>query len=391
MKVLICMDAWKGSLSAEAACGAVAAGLRAVCPGVETRLCPLADGGEGTRDLLAKLRPGKMIRKPVQGPLAGMTVEDGYLFWLESKGALIEMALCAGLPLLKASERNPLRSTTYGVGEWMHDAISRGARDITLAAGGSATVDGGMGMAQALGWRFLDADGRELGFGGGELLRLDRIVPPADLPEFKLRVMCDVTNPLLGAKGAAAVFGPQKGADAEMVDLLEAGLTRLAEVIERDLGQELRTLSGGGAAGGIAAGAVAFFGAELVSGVEEMMRMAGLDRQIAEADWVITGEGRVDSQSLDGKVLSGVLNRAGAAGVKVAVIAGSCELSETAMRAAGLRAAFSANDRGWPLDEAMARAAELAETAGRRFAETLLEKSGKTASPPSAAPAPEDG
>jgi glycerate 2-kinase len=372
MNVLLCMDAWKGSLSAQAACEAVAAGIHEICPEAETRFCPLADGGEGTRELLARLKPGEIKRKQVQGPLEGMTVNDGYLFWPDSGAALIEMALCAGLPLLTETERNPLLTTTFGVGEWMADALGRGAREMTLAAGGSATVDGGMGMAQALGWQFLDASGQELGFGGRELLRLDRIVPPADQPDFKLRVMCDVTNPLLGEKGAAAVFGPQKGADAAQVALLENALRRLAEVIERDLGQDVRGLIGGGAAGGIAAGAVAFFGAELVSGVEEMMRMAGLHAQIADADWVITGEGRVDSQSLDGKVLSGVLKTAKSSSAKVAVIAGSCDLSHADLKTAGLAAAFSANDQGLPLEQAMAQAGQLAQTAGRRFAESYL-------------------
>lgn len=372
MKILLCMDAWKGSLSAQAACEAVAAGIHEICPEAETRFCPLADGGEGTRELLAQLRPGKIVCKAVQGPLEGMTIDDGYLFWPDSGAALVEMALCAGLPLLTETERNPCLTTTFGIGEWMADALDRGAREITLAAGGSATVDGGMGMAQALGWQFLDASGQELGFGGVELLRLEHIVPPADKPDFKMRVMCDVTNPLLGEKGAAAVFGPQKGADAEQVKILEQALSRLAEVIERDLGQDVRGLIGGGAAGGIAAGAVAFFDAELVSGVEEMMRMAGLHEQIADADWVITGEGRVDSQSLDGKVLSGVLKTAKSSSAQVAVIAGSCDLSEADLKTAGLAAALSANDQGLPLDQAMARADALAQSAGRRFAERYL-------------------
>lgn len=372
MKIVLCMDAWKGSLSARQACEAVAAGILQLRPGAEMIYCPLADGGEGTRDLLSQLRPGKIIRKKVQGPLAGLHIEDGYLYWPDARAALIEMALCAGLPLLSPGQRNPLLTTTYGVGEWMADAVARGCHDLTLAVGGSATVDGGIGMAQAMGWQFLDAAGQELGFGGGELRRLDRIVAPGKKMDFKLRVMCDVTNTLLGEKGAAAVFGPQKGADAAQVAVLEEGLSRLAAVIERDLGMDLRRLPGGGAAGGIAAGAVAFLGAELVPGVDEMMRMAGLDRQMADADWVITGEGRVDSQSLEGKVLSGVLRTARGAMAKVAVIAGSCDLSGEDLADAGLRAAFSANDRGLPIEEAMSRAAELAEAAGRRFAQTHL-------------------
>ncbi|MDF3129370.1 glycerate kinase [Kiritimatiellaeota bacterium B1221] len=370
MKILLCMDSWKGSLSAIEACEAVAKGIRSVQSDAKCDFAPMADGGEGTQELFEVLRPGSKVLKTVQGPLAGMRVDDGYLFWPEAGEALIEMARCSGLPLLTEKEKNPMWTTTFGVGEWIADTVERGCRQITLAVGGSATVDGGMGMAQALGWRFLDAEGKELGFGGGALRRLHRIMPPANQPDLKMRVMCDVTNPLLGEKGSAAVFGPQKGADAQMVEDLEAGLTRLAECIERDLGMDVRTLPGGGAAGGIAAGAVAFFGAELVSGVDEMMRIADLPAKIAQADWVITGEGRVDSQSLDGKVLSGILKSA--ADTPVAVIAGSCLLRDEDLQSAGLAAALSANDQRLPLEEALARAGELAENAGKRFAETCL-------------------
>lgn len=364
------MDSWKGSLSAIEACEAVAKGIQSLFPAAECDFAPMADGGEGTQELLEILRPGQKIVKTVQGPLAGSRIEDGYLFWPDSGEALIEMARCAGLPLLSEAEKNPMLTTTFGVGEWIADAVERGCGQITLAVGGSATVDGGVGMAQALGWQFLDAQGKELGFGGGELIRLHKIIPPENPSKIKVRVMCDVTNPLLGEKGSSAVFAPQKGADAEMVKDLEAGLARLATCIESDLGIDVREIPGGGAAGGIAAGAVAFFGAELVSGVDEMMRIAGLPSKIRAADWVITGEGRVDSQSLDGKVLSGVIKAAG--DKPVAVIAGSCQLTEADLKQAGLAAAFSANEQNLPLAEAIARAGELAEVAGRRFAETCL-------------------
>jgi glycerate kinase len=227
-------------------------------------------------------------------------------------------------------------------------------------------------MAQAMGWHFLNSEGNELGLGGEALCTLDKIIPPETLPELQVRVMCDVTNPLLGEKGAAAVFGPQKGASPEQVTILESALTRLAEVIHRDLGVDVRFLPGGGAAGGIAAGAVAFFGAELVSGVDEMMRITDLNSKLQAADWVITGEGRVDLQSLDGKVLSGVLDAVKGSSTQVVVIAGSCDLKDKYLKKAGLFDAFSANDQGLPLVEAIARASELAEAAGRRFAKMHL-------------------
>jgi glycerate kinase len=281
------------------------------------------------------------------------------------------MALCAGLPLLAEEERNPLVTTTYGVGEWMRDALDRGCRSITLAVGGSSTVDAGMGLAQAMGWHFEDEQGEELELGGGELARLHRILPPSTPLNFHLRVMCDVTNPLLGAKGAAAVFGPQKGADAEDVTRLEQGLSRFAEVVKRDLGVDVSDLPGGGAAGGIPAMAVACFGAELVSGVDEMIRLTGLTEKLAAADYVITGEGRVDGQSLDGKVLCGVLSAAKTARIRVGIIAGSCTLTPEELEAAGIADALSANHQHLPLEQALAKADSLAEEAGFHLGKRL--------------------
>lgn len=373
MKIVICMDSWKGSLGAMDACRAAGKGLHRALPDAEIVFSPLADGGEGTLALVAEARPGKRVFMRVQGPLPHQRIEDAYLMWPDSGEALIEMALCAGLPLLTESERNPLITTTYGVGEWMRDALKRGCRSITLAVGGSATVDAGMGLAQAMGWRFEDTRGRELGFGGGELARLHALIPPADPSDFSLRVMCDVTNPLLGSNGAAAVFGPQKGAGPEDIIRLEEGLVRFAEVAERDVGVKVADLPGAGAAGGIPAVALACFGAELVSGVEEMMRLTGLADKMADADFVITGEGKVDSQSLDGKVLSGVVKHAKAAGVPLGIIAGSCTLAPEELDAAGITGAESANYQNLPLAQALAQAASLAEEAGFRLGRRLVE------------------
>ncbi|MDA3874936.1 MAG: glycerate kinase [Kiritimatiellae bacterium] len=374
MKIVMCMDSWKGSLGAMEACRAAARGIQRALPDAEMVFSPLADGGEGTLALIAEARPGQRISMQVQGPLAHQRIEDAYLLWPESGEALIEMALCAGLPLLAENERTPLITTTYGVGEWMRDALDRGCTSITLAVGGSATVDAGMGLAQAMGWRFEDEQGRELGFGGGELVRLHRLIPPAVSPNFQLRVMCDVTNPLRGPNGAAAVFGPQKGANPEDVKRLEQGLTRFAEVVKRDLGLDIADLPGTGAAGGIPASAVACFGAELVSGVEEMMRLTGLPEKMAAADFVICGEGSVDRQSLDGKVLSGVLKAAKSTHTRVGIIAGSCTLTREELLAAGVTEAASANHQNLPLQEALAKAAVFAEEAGFRLGTRLRDE-----------------
>lgn len=377
MKFVICMDAWKGSLSARSACEAVAQGIHAVLPHAETLCCPMADGGEGTMGVVAAQRPGQRISLEVTGPFPDRRVQADYLYWADAGEAFVEMAVCAGLPLLAEDERDPLRTTTRGVGELMADAMQRGAKKIFLAVGGSATVDGGTGMAAALGWQFLDASGRPLPEGGGALAQLDRIVPVSAGRAFpELDVLCDVTNPLLGARGAARVFAPQKGANPEAVEDLEAGLARFAACCQRDLGKSIATLPGGGAAGGIAAGAVALLGGRLVSGVDAVMDMIGLSPKLSDADWVITGEGRFDDQSLEGKVVSGVLRRAQAQGVPVAVVAGSCGLDAAAMASSGIWYAEAANNQGLPLAQAMREAEALAADAGARLAQRITGECG---------------
>ena len=366
------MDSWKGSLSAGEACARVGEGVVSVRKDAEVVACPMADGGEGTLDLVEAARPGERRWLEVAGPLPGRRARAPYLVWRGEGTALVEMAACAGLTLLRFSERDPLRATTAGVGELITAAREGGAGDIVLAVGGSATVDGGTGMARALGWRFLDKRGRELGPGGGDLARLERIVPPETSAPVSVRVMCDVTNPLVGPRGAAQVFAPQKGATPEQVVRLEEGLGRLADCVERDLGVKgVGALPGGGAAGGLGAGAVAFLGAHLVPGVEEVMRICGLEAQIRNAELVVTGEGRLDAQSLGGKVVSGVLGLARKTGVPVAVVAGECALSPALCEREGIRYALSAKPADMTVEEAMRRAGELAVEAGRRLAGEL--------------------
>lgn len=369
--ILIAMDSWKGSLSAQAAGEAVERGIHSVHPGLNTLVAPLADGGEGTLEIIRQSRPGEFISTKVTGPLPDRTVEDGYLYWPDTGEALIEMAKCAGLPLLEPSEQNPLLTTTRGVGEWIQDAMSRGAKTITIALGGSATVDGGSGMAKALGWRFLDEHGEDLPDGGGSLIHLTKILPPATLPDIEIRAMCDVTNPLLGPKGAATIFGPQKGATPEQVQTLEKGLSNLAIALQEATGVEVAEVPGAGAAGGLGAGCIGFLGGSLVSGIDEMLRISGLKEKIKDATHVVTGEGRVDSQSLDGKVLSGILKAAESSHVPVSVIAGSCTLAQTELDAAGLTHAIQANQENLSLEKAMACAGELAEQAGNTFAQLI--------------------
>lgn len=365
------MDSFKGSLTAVEACEAVAGGLGRALPEAEMVLRPMADGGEGTAATVMAAAGGEWAPCRVTGPLPGTEVGAGFV-WLPASGpgALVEMATASGLTLLEAAERDPLRTTTFGTGELLRAAAERGPSVLWLAVGGSATVDGGVGAATALGWRFLDRSGAEVGLGGEALARIHDIVPPDEVGLPPVVVLCDVDNPLLGESGAARVFGPQKGAGPEAVERLEEGLSNLAERVRSALGADLRGLQGAGAAGGLAAGAVAFMGATLVPGADAVMDAVGLADAVAGADWVITGEGRFDHQSLSGKVVSGVARVAHDAGVRVAVLAGSVA-PELEAGSPGIDEVEAATPAGVGPGEAMAQAADLLASAAARLAERL--------------------
>jgi glycerate kinase len=283
------------------------------------------------------------------------------------------MAKASGLDLLRVDQLDPMAASTFGTGELIADALRMGARDLWVAVGGSATVDGGTGAARALGWRFLNATGKDVDLGGGGLEQIRRVVPPRRRPDeaTRCRVLCDVENPLLGEDGAARVFGPQKGATPDLVERLEAGLGNLAEVLLQDLGRDVREIPGAGAAGGMAAGAVAFLNAELVSGIDAVMDATGLDAALEGADWVITGEGRFDLQSLGGKVFSGVLARAQRARCRVAVVAGAFDMDPPTAREVGVDAWEATMRPDMALDEALARGPELIEAAAARLTSAL--------------------
>ncbi len=372
MKVVVALDSFKGSLTAVQACDLVAQALRSSVPGVEVVTKPMADGGEGTASVLLTAAGGQWIRETVMGPLPDMEVEAGFVWLPDNRTALVEMATASGLPLLKPEQRNPLKTTTYGTGQLIQAAVHRGANQILLAIGGSATVDGGVGAAMALGWRFLTRGGRELDFGGGQLVNVERIVPPPHLWQATVEVLCDVDNRLCGEHGAARVYGPQKGATPEMVEQLDAGLAHLARIVKEQLGRDVACLPGAGAAGGLAAGAVAFLNARLVPGIDVIMSQTRLAEAVAGADWVVTGEGSFDEQSLRGKVVSGVARVARAAGAKIAVCAGQVHLEPGRYRQAGIAAAVACMEPGMELDYAIAHGAELLDGAARRFARDYL-------------------
>ncbi len=367
MRVVFAFDSFKGTLNAHQACREAAEAWRIVCPSADVVEFPLADGGEGTQQVLLEHLEGEEFKVDVHDPI-GRPVRASYGWCRGSRTGLVEMAAASGLTLLADEERNPLVTSTYGTGELLRAIMARKPRRILLAVGGSATVDGGVGAAKALGWKFLDDKGTEIQPGGGHLAKLaDIVCPLTDFPE--IEVLCDVTNPLTGPNGAARVFGPQKGATVAMVEQLEAALERLAEVVQKSLGVEITKLAGGGAAGGLAAGAVAFMGAKLKRGIDVVMDTTGFDDAVRSADWVVTGEGRFDTQSLQGKVVSGVLTRTKMVnpGARIAVLAGRVDGSMERTHDTGFDYVDAITPMDMPFEEAKARAAELLRLSVNRF------------------------
>ena len=373
MKIVIAPDSYKESLSALEVAQAVEAGFRQVFPDADYVLVPVADGGEGTVDAMVAATGGRKETVTVSGPL-GEPVEAFYGLTGDGDTAVIEMAAASGLALVPPDRRNPLLTSSRGTGELIRAALDAGARGFILGIGGSATNDGGAGMVQALGVRLLDLEGRELDGSGGDLARLERIdVSALDprLAECRIEVACDVDNPLTGARGASAVFGPQKGATPEMVQALDANLARLARIVERDLGVAVDAVPGAGAAGGMGAAMLAFFGATLKPGIEIVTAAVDLDDHVRDADLVITGEGRIDFQTVHGKTPIGVARVAKRHGKPVIGIAGSLGAEVGVVHAHGIDAVFSVLGKPCTLDEALRDAAANVELTARNVAAVL--------------------
>jgi glycerate 2-kinase len=363
VRVLIAPQALKGSLGAAGVAEAIAAG---VPPDCDAELLPMADGGEGTVEALLAALGGDRRKSVVDDPL-GRPVEAAWAV-LAGERAAIEMAAASGLPLLAASERDPRRASTYGTGQLIGEALNSGSSEIIVGLGGSATNDGGAFALQALGARLLDREGKELPRSIIHLQRLQRVdwsgVHPR-LSEVRLRVMCDVSNPLLGADGATAVYGPQKGMNDAMWPRLEAALERWADVVEGQLGRRLRDLPGAGAAGGLGFMLLAI-GATLEPGADLILDLAGFDERLANANLVITGEGKLDRQSLFGKATISVARRAKKAGVPVLAIVGSAGDGYEAAYKEGIDAVMPLAPGPITLEECQAHAAELVTAATQR-------------------------
>lgn len=366
MKVIIATGALKHSLSATAAAQAVARGLRRAGLDADPILLPIADGGNGTLDAFLT-GGGERIRVPVVDPL-GRPIEAA--FGLRDGTALIEMALASGLELLEAGELDPMRASTYGTGQLMQAALDAGAKRVIVGVGGSATVDGGAGCLQALGVRLLDVDGNEVPPGGGSLHLIQRIDASGLDPhwrEVEVIVASDVDNPTLGEHGAAPVFAPQKGATPAQVDALEADLSYFFTLVAKQVGVDVRSGRGGGAAGALSAGLMAFLGGRIESGIDLILDLRGFDDYLADAALVITSEGRMDAQTVHGKGPIGVARRARLRNVPTVALVGGLNVDDSLLHEAGLWAVLPIVSAPLSLDEALAQAEPLVEQAALRL------------------------
>jgi glycerate kinase len=369
MRVLIAPDSFKGSLPAIEIGERIAGGVRSVFPQAETIIIPLADGGEGTVEALVSATGGQIMTQSVTGPL-GEKVEAKWGLLGDGITAVLEMAAASGLPLVPEERRNPMVTTTYGTGELIRGGLDQGCRRFIIGIGGSATNDGGAGMAQALGVKLLDVKGEQISYGAAGLGHLEKIDIKGLDPRLKgaeVLVACDVNNPLTGPAGAAQVFGPQKGANPEMVGELDRLLERFAKVVERDLGRNVKDIPGAGAAGGLGAGLLAFLAARLVPGVDLILEVVGLEEILREGvDLVITGEGEINRQTLYGKVPVGVARLAKKYNVAVIAIVGSIGQGAEDVYQEGIEAMMTIVNGPISLAEAMAKTGDLVAEATAR-------------------------
>ena len=361
MRFLFASDSFKGSLSSDKTIELLSKAAHEIFGDCETAGVPVADGGEGTVDAVIAAEHGEKVTVQVHGPLSGEIIHADYGV-LPGERAVIEMAAASGLPLVPTEKRNPLYTTTYGTGELILDALSRGYRDISIAIGGSATNDGGMGCAKALGVKFLDAQGRELDGYGQDLIRVARIDISgldARIRESAITVMCDVTNPLCGEHGATYTFGAQKGATPEIQKELESGMCNYRNIIKHDFGIDCDQVKGAGAAGGLGAALKVFFNGEMKSGIETVLKLIHFDRRLDGVDLVVTGEGRTDWQSCFGKVMQGVGLHAKARGIPAVGLSGSLGRDALNITGYGVESLMTTVNAPMPLQDALDNAEAL--------------------------------
>jgi glycerate kinase len=369
MKVVIAPDSFKGSLSAKDVAENIKIGIERVYKDIEIQCIPMADGGEGTVQSLVDATGGKILSVKVKGPLL-QEVDAFYGMLGDGKTAVIEMAAASGLPLIAEDQKNPMITTTYGTGELIKHALDMGCREIIIGIGGSATNDGGFGMAKALGVKFLDQEGKDIGHGGGSLSKLYKI-DTAEMDKrigaCKITAACDVDNPLCGARGATYIFGPQKGAKGEMLEILDKNLQHYAEVIKATLGIDIMNCPGAGAAGGLGGGLMAFMNVTLQKGIDIVIETVKLETYMKDADLVITGEGMMDYQTQYGKTPYGVAKAAKKYNIPVVALVGQIGKNAAVLYEMGIDSIFSLVDGPMPLKEAIDRGADLLQDAAERI------------------------
>jgi len=376
MKIIIAPDSFKGSLTAKEAAASIAEGFADVFPVAEIVQLPIADGGEGTTEILVAATSGKLNSTKVVGPL-GDTVNAVWGVFGESETGVVEIASACGLDMLEPEARNPMLASSFGLGELILAGLNQGVRHFIVGLGGSACNDGGAGMMQALGVKFFDASGEELEKGGGNLHKLSWIdINNLDvrLQQVSFEVACDVDNPLIGEWGASAVFGPQKGANPQMAAELDANLEHYANIIHKAIGKDVSSTPGAGAAGGLGAAFLTFFNAELKSGIDIVLDALKFESHLESADLLITGEGRIDSQSLHGKAPIGIAKRAKQHQCTVFVIAGSVGGDVGLIKAQGIDAVYSVVSEMVTLDEALTQPAKHLARVSRKVAKDCLQK-----------------
>lgn len=368
MKIVIAPDSFKGSLTAKAVAENIKIGIERVSKDMEIQCVPMADGGEGTVQSLVDATGGKIIEVEVTGPLLDK-VDAFYGILGDGKTAVIEMAAASGLPLVSEEKRNPMITTTYGTGELIKHALDMGCRSIIIGIGGSATNDGGLGMAKALGVRFMDDAGVDIGHGGGSLSKLHTIdfsALDSRLKDCKITVACDVDNPLCGPRGATYVFGPQKGARGEMLEVLDRNLEHYAEIVKDTLCVDIKDIPGAGAAGGLGGGLMAFLNAKLQRGIDIVIEITKLEQNFKDADLVITGEGMMDYQTQYGKTPYGVAKAANKHCIPVIALVGQIGRNASVLYELGIDSIFSIVDGPMSLDNAIDNGAVLLQDAAER-------------------------
>ena len=374
MKIILAPDKFKGSLTATEFCEEVAEVLSSYDTSIQIKKLPLADGGDGTIEVANFYLDGTLVELEVTGPYFDV-VHASYLYSEKTKTAFIEMAEASGLKLVKDQALDTKNTTTLGTGELIKDAISKGANKIILGIGGSATTDCGIGMAKALGFKFLDNNGLELKPVGASLSRIERIDKVDVLPELSnvtFTIACDVSNPLFGENGAAYIYASQKGASTKDIQLLDDGLRSFSKVLAAEFFIDVQDISGAGAAGGLGAASITFLNGQLNKGIEIIKQLAHFDQYISDADWIITGEGKLDQQTFSGKTIKGVLNSAKKADVKVAAFCGSIDLTKNEIDQLGLSYTNTIMESAQNINDALQNATTYLRENTKRFITTIL-------------------